>query len=79
MFPEGSADPIQSHWIRTRIEIGQAKSDDSEIMPERVVVLLCLWVEVEEEHENVRGQEANGEDQHEDEYGDGHFLSRSDL
>ena len=52
-FPENSADPIQSNWIRTRIQVPQTESDDPQIMPENVVVLLSARIEVEEEHESM--------------------------
>lgn len=63
MFAESSTDPIQCNGIGARIQIAQAKADNSEIVPEFIVWFLGIRIEVEEQHKHVIWQEANGKNQ----------------
>mgnify|MGYP005984225847 FL=1 len=79
MFPESSADPIKCDRISAGVEVAQAETYYSEVVPESVVQIPGVWVEIEKQHEHVRRQEAYGEHQDENEDGDGHFLPGTDL
>jgi len=79
VLAERAADQVERDGIDARVAVAQAEAGDAQHVPEYVVIVLGLGVQVEPQHEHVIGQEAHGEHQHERQYGLGHFLPGPDL
>lgn len=79
VFAKRAADQIQSDRVDARVAVAQAKADDAQHVPEYVVLLRRPRVVVEPQHENVVGQKAHREHQHERQYGLGHLFARPHL
>lgn len=76
---EGGAHAEECDGIDAGDGVAEGKRNDSERVPERVVVLVGVRVVVEPEHEHVLRQEANREDEHERRDHLGHLLPGPDL
>jgi len=79
VFTEGTADQVERYGIDARVAVAQAEAGDAQHVPEYVIIVLGLGVQVKPQHKHVIGQEAHGEHQHECQHGLGHFLSSPDL
>lgn len=79
VLAERAADQVERDGIDARVAVAQAEADDAQHVPEQVVLVLGLGVQVEPQVEHVIGQEAHGEHQHERHHGLGHFLPGPDL
>ena len=61
MFAEAGADAVERDRVGARVDVGQHEADDLQRVPESVVVLLRVRVEVEPNEVDVHRQEADGE------------------
>lgn len=59
-----AADTVKCDGVDTRVDEGETKSRDSAGVPKVVKSIFCLWVEVEPKEEQVRGEKAQGKNQH---------------
>jgi len=79
VFAERATDQVERDGIDARVAVAQTEAGDTQHMPEYIVIVLRLRVQVKPQHKHVIGQEANSEHQHERQHGLGHFLPGSDL
>lgn len=62
MFLKTRTDEIQRNRVDARVNERQTKADDSEGMPELVVVFIGVGIEVEPQKKDVHGKEADREE-----------------
>jgi len=62
VLAERAADEVQSDRVDARVEKAETEADDPERVPEVVVLVHRLGIQVEPQHEHVVRQEANEED-----------------
>ena len=79
MFPESAADTVERYRVDAGVDEAETEADDPKGVPEVVVDLCGLGIEVEPQHEDVVGQEAEDEDDDEGQHHLGDFLPSPDL
>ena len=79
MLAEAVADQVQCDGIDAGIEERQTETDDAEVMPEIIVGIMGVRMEVEPHEEHVIWKEANGEEDHERQDHFHYFDPRSQL
>jgi len=62
VFPEDATDAVQCDGIHAAVDEREAEADDSEAVPEAVVLLLGVRVDEEPQGYHVVGKEAHDED-----------------
>ena len=65
VFAKARANAVKRYWVDARVEVGEHESRDLRRVPKRAVLLARVRMEVEPQQEDVRRQEANGEQHHE--------------
>lgn len=75
VFSESTTNTVESDRIDAAIGEREAEAQDTEIMPESVVILLCGRMNVEPQHKDMLREETNGEHNDECHYHLRHFLA----
>jgi hypothetical protein len=65
MLTEAVADQVQCNGIDAGIDERQTEANDAEIMPEIIVRIMGVRIEMEPHEEHVVRKEADGEEDHE--------------
>lgn len=74
-----AAHAVERDRIDARVDETQTKADDAERVPELVVAVLRVRVEVEPHREHLAGEEADGEQHHERQHHFHHFPPTPSL
>lgn len=78
-LPKCAADEIECNRVDAGIDEGKTKRNNPKRMPEVVVVVLSVWVEVEPEVEDLIWSKADEKQRHESQNHLSHFLSSFHL
>lgn len=61
MFAKAGTNAVQGDRIDARVDVSQHEADDFQSVPERVVIGVRIWIEIEPQKVQVHWSKADGE------------------
>lgn len=61
VFSESTAHAVESDGVDAAVGESEAEAQNTEVMPEGIVILLRSWMDVKPQHENVLWEKTHGE------------------